>query len=149
MSIWKKRKLKIIEEIKISEKIIFPSYKIDEKEFWSLVDVKGENECWLWKGSFKSNGYGNFHRKSAHRVSYKIINCKFPKERFEICHKCNNPKCVNPNHLYAGTHKENMQDMKVTNTLNNGDLKGKTNKLTLKWLNRTLHNLVSKEGESS
>jgi len=83
---------------------------INEKEFWSLVDVKGVDECWLWKGCYMSGGYGNFHDFTTHTVSYIIKNGKIPEGK-EICHKCNNSKCVNPNHLYAGTHADNMKDI--------------------------------------
>ena len=70
--------------------------------------------CWLWTGSFFQSGYGRFsinqkvHR--AHRVSYFLYNGNITN-KFYICHKCDNPKCVNPKHLYQGTAKDNSKDM--------------------------------------
>jgi len=137
MSIFTKRKYNLPEGFTFLYKSNFSERideKIDEKEFWSLVDVKSVNECWLWKGIYFAGGYGKFH-DGAHRVSYKIKNGKIPKGK-EICHKCNNQSCVNPSHLYAGTHKDNMNDTRITNNLNDGTLKGKTNKLILFWKNK-------------
>lgn len=70
------------------------------------------NECWLWKGASK-NGYGviwqDGKHKYAHQVSYLLykgdINDKC------VCHTCDNPLCINPNHLSLGSHQENMMDM--------------------------------------
>ena len=78
-----------------------------------------ENGCWEWQGLL-NKGYGYFTQRIintnkrkmyfAHRVSYEIFNGKFD-ESLDICHKCDNPKCVKPNHLWIGTHKDNMNDM--------------------------------------
>lgn len=75
--------------------------------------------CWLWEGDKRPNGkgilYGRFTIEngkgtSAHRYSYKFFNGDIPDNLF-ICHKCDTPLCVNPNHLFLGSHKENMKDM--------------------------------------
>ena len=82
------------------------------KRFWAKVDKKSENECWKWNASKNNKGYGQFGvnkiAKSTHRISYIIHKGEIPKGLM-ICHTCNNPPCVNPNHLYAGTGKDNAQ----------------------------------------
>lgn len=85
-----------------------------ENRFWMYVDKKSDDECWEWLGSH-SQRYGLFRlgniRMSAHRYSYFLFTNHFPKSNEYICHKCDNPFCVNPHHLFLGTQFDNMQDM--------------------------------------
>jgi hypothetical protein len=86
--------------------------KEDIKKFWSHVE-KTET-CWLWN-STKREGYGLFYVNgktlSAHRFSFEICVGEIPTDKF-VLHKtiCSNRHCVNPDHLYIGTQKDNVKD---------------------------------------
>lgn len=82
--------------------------------FWDCVDKKAPGECWPWLANKFPNGYGLLRlgnkRALAHRVAWEICNGPIPNEMF-VCHTCDLPSCVNPLHLFLGTHFENMRDM--------------------------------------
>jgi hypothetical protein len=79
--------------------------------FWTKVSKNGD--CWNWTGAVNNKGYGQFHLKGktvlAHRVSFEDFNGPI-KEGMWVLHRCDNPRCVNPNHLFLGDASTNMQD---------------------------------------
>lgn len=99
-----------------------------EERFWAKVDRSGE--CWVWTAGRDWRQYGHFSWKAlsgkkeqlAHRYSWSLTNGPIP-DGLDILHSCDNPPCVNPAHLRAGTHSENMQEMivKGRRTLPRGD----------------------------
>lgn len=84
-----------------------------EERFWAKVDKSGE--CWIWIGTIWQTGYGNFGISKgktigAHRFSYELAHGKIKSSRVLVCHKCDNRRCVRPEHLFLGSHKDNTQD---------------------------------------
>lgn len=83
------------------------------ERFWSKVEKT--DACWLWRGGVKPNGYGRFvigHSTQvyAHRFAWELTNGAVADGLF-VCHHCDTPLCVRPDHLFLGTHTENMRDM--------------------------------------
>ena len=93
-----------------------PRLKMPER-FWQ--HVKKQSGCWIWVSSTDKKGYGLFQLPlgsgryrlmHAHRVAWALANGPIPLGK-HICHACDHPSCVRPDHLFMGTHRDNMQDM--------------------------------------
>ena len=93
--------------------------------FWEHAGVSDGDNCWHWHGTKDQHGYGRipFRTKAlkAHRVSFEMRYGPIPDE-YLVLHKCDNPSCVNPLHLEAGTQKKNMQDAYMRGRLNKKSL---------------------------
>lgn len=88
----------------------------------SKVYPEPNTGCWLWGGPVNDDGYGLFRYsvfpfklKTAHRASYWMYNGEFDHSKLNVLHVCDNPCCVNPDHLFLGTHKDNMKDKALKN----------------------------------
>lgn len=113
-----------------------PTEKVIAK-FWSLVDRRGDDECWGWSG-YSRNGYGTFrcehHVWRAHRLSYELHHQPIPvgpvSGTWAVCHHCDNPSCTNPRHLFLGDHKVNAWDAQLKGRTTRGERAGRAGMTT-------------------
>ena len=138
----KKAKVKKSElPLPLSEKVLSSFYRMTKKDV--------EENCWLWSGKKNRWGYGKQKiggkEYIASRLSWYIHNGKDPKS-LEVCHRCNNPSCVNPKHLYLGTHAENLRDAGIDGLMPRGS-KNPGSKLTEDQVDELKR--LSKSGMSS
>lgn len=89
------------------------------ERFWKKVAPGSVDVCWVWLGSRNRGGYGqirgdNGDVERAHRVAWRLSSAVIPAG-LHVLHRCDNPGCVNPNHLFLGTNDDNIADMVTKN----------------------------------
>lgn len=124
------------------------------KRFWSKV-IKGV-DCWKWDAARLTDGYGSFSIKGktqrAHRVAWELANGEIPGG-VHVLHRCDNPSCVNPTHLFLGTNRDNIVDSISKGRTNRGTKNG-GHKLSeaqvreIRSSSDTLHSLANRYGIS-
>jgi hypothetical protein len=85
-----------------------------EQRFWSKVEIREPDVCWLWTASVNNRGYGRFWITGqivlAHRVSFKLHKGSLDPN-LNVLHSCDERRCQNPTHLFQGTQLDNIHDM--------------------------------------
>jgi len=99
--------------------MVYRIIKNTPERFWTLVKKSDNpNDCWEWQGGKDKDGYGRYNMKptryGAHRLSYMWTKGPIPPGMV-VCHSCDNPGCVNPDHLWVGTQQDNVKDMDQKN----------------------------------
>lgn len=96
-----------------------------EQRFWASVKADDLNSCWIWIGGKNESGYGRINFKNrevklAHRVAFELCFGPIPEGK-KVCHRCDNPPCCNPFHLFIGTQADNMADCLKKNRFAKGE----------------------------
>ena len=104
-----------------------PSGQTVEQRFHEKVEFIPFSTCHWWIGSTGCAGYGELNisgkAQRAHRIAFEMANGPIPEGKI-ICHKCDNPSCVNPSHLFVGTYRDNLKDMYSKGRENNRRSRG-------------------------
>jgi hypothetical protein len=124
-----------------------------EYRFWKFVDKgDGEDACWEWTGFRDSEGYGTFKApgiKRASHFAFILANGSVPEDRY-VLHRCDNPPCVRPDHLFAGTAKDNYEDARSKGRHTHGERHGgrKYDDATFKKVREALRQIPRQRGSA-
>jgi len=100
------------------------------EQFWARMTKGGAAECWLWTSLRNKQGYGQIHFRGrwhrAHRLAWTLTHGPIP-EGLWVLHRCDNPPCCNPAHLFLGNRVDNMQDASHKGRLSTSRCAGEAN----------------------
>lgn len=119
--------------------------------FWNKIKVLGNNDCWEWRAFKDKDGYGQYSswkdgdEQRVHRIMWILKFGSIPKGAL-VCHKCDNPSCCNPNHLFLGTHRNNVEDKVSKNRQAKGMSHGRS-KLTEEDIVKIRSRYIGKWGQ--
>ena len=118
---------------------------------WRKIKRGKKNECWPWIGKAKINGYGilglggrGAGNVLAHRAAYELSVGPIP-DGFYLCHKCDNPPCCNPTHLFVGTQLDNLRDASVKKRMRNATPSASIQRGSKHWSKREPGKVASGE----
>jgi hypothetical protein len=99
------------------------------ERFWEKCDRSAADGCWAWTASLFKNGYGKFNVSTgdvvyAHRFAYQLVHGVTLASAQYVCHRCDNPRCINPAHLFLGDAKANSDDMRAKGRARHVNLEG-------------------------
>jgi len=110
-----------------------PLSPLEQRFFQYVLCGTAQHECWTWTGAKSRQGYGNFcldgRTVLAHRVSWQLHKSA-DAGNMAVCHSCDNPSCVNPDHLWLGTVGDNNADRHTKGRSNGASLKGTANPMS-------------------
>lgn len=96
------------------------------EQIFNRIEIEPNTGCWLWTGPYDKNGYGkmgyNYAHWRTHRLVFSLVNNITLDKNKLVCHRCDTPSCINPDHLFLGSWKTNMEDKVSKGRLRNQNM---------------------------